>query len=99
MTVTNYIKLCKKFAKDTAEWGNLDGFQYYTTNSVDGWRETSDNSHDGIDVSWAFHLTDEEIEQQAAEQLFEQLMADLNIAVSDGWEKEDYKMLYEKFAI
>lgn len=95
-SVENYANICKKFAKDTFEWGRLDECSFYTTNGSD-WEETPDNEHGGVDVSWAFHLIDEEIEQRAAEELFEQLMNEIDLADSDGWDADNFKIIYDKF--
>lgn len=95
-SVEKYAEICKKFSSDTSEWGGLDEYKFYTTNISD-WKETSDNAHDGVDVSWAFHLMNEEIEMRAAEELFEQLMNELNLADSEGWDSENFKKIYNKF--
>lgn len=94
--VKNYAEICKRFSNDTAEWGGLDEYKFYTTGG-ESWEEASDNAHDGIDVSWAFHLMDEEIEMRAAEELFEQLMNELDLADSEGWDSENFKKIYNKF--
>lgn len=95
-SVKNYAEICKSFSKDTSEWGGLDDYSFYTTDSS-SWEETSDNAHGGVDVSWAFHLSDEEIEMRAAEELLEQLMNELNLADSDGWDSDSFKAIYDKF--
>lgn len=95
-SVEAYAEICKKFASDTAEWGGLDEYKYYTTDDSD-WKETCDNSHNGVDVSWAFGLSEDEIQMQAAEQLFEQLMAELDLADSDEWSADGFKTIYDKF--
>lgn len=95
-SVAAYAEICKKFSSDTAEWGGLYEFNYYTTDGSD-WKETCDNSHNGVDVSWAFHLSAEEIEQRAAEELYEQLMNELDLADSDGWDSDNFKTIYDKF--
>lgn len=95
-SVQAYAEICKKFAADTAEWGNLDEFSFYTTNGS-YWKESPDNAHDGVDVSWAFHMVAEKIEQQAAEQLYELLIAEIDLAISDDWNKDSFKIIYDKF--
>lgn len=96
-SVKNYAKICKKFSADTVDWSSLDEFQYYTTSNQD-WEESSDNAHGGIDVSWAFQLSDEEIEMRAAEKLYEQLMNELELAYSDGWDSDNFKIIYDKYS-
>lgn len=95
-SVEKYAEICKKFAADTAEWGGLDEYKFYTTDGSD-WTETADNANNGVDVSWAFHLSSEEIEQRAAEELFEQLLNELDLADSDNWGYDGYKNIYDKF--
>ena len=95
-SVEKYAEICKKFSSDTADWGGLDEYKYCTTDGSD-WKETCDNSHNGVDVSWAFHLSAEEIEQRAAEELYEQLMNELDLADSDGWDSDNFKTIYDKF--
>ena len=53
MKFADYKNACVKFAADTKEWGDLDGYSHYTTTG-DGWTESCDNDSGGIDVSWAF---------------------------------------------
>lgn len=95
-SVKNYAEICKSFSKDTSEWGGLDDFKFYTTDGA-SWEETSDNAHGGVDVSWAFHLPDDEIEMRSAEELLEQLMNELDLADSDGWGSDSFKAIYDKF--
>lgn len=95
-SVKNYAEICKRFSNDTAEWGGLDKYEFYTTNGAD-WKETPDNAHGGVDVSWAFHLPADEIEMRAAKELLEQLMNELDLADSDGWGSDSFKAIYNKF--
>lgn len=94
--VENYAEICKKFSHDTAGWSGLIEYNFYTTDSGD-WSETSDNAHDGVDVKWAFHLTDKEIEMRAAEELFEKLMEELDLAISDKWNSGEFETIFDKF--
>ena len=95
-SVKNYAEICKSFSKDTAEWGGIDDFKFYTTKGT-SWEETSDNAHGGVDVSWAFHLPADEIEMRAAEELLEQLMNELDLADSDGWGSDSFRKIYDKY--
>lgn len=95
-SVEKYALICKKFSEDTADWGGLDEYKFYTTDGS-GWTETADKANNGADVSWAFHLSSEEIEQRVAEELFEQLMNELDLADSDNWDSDGYKNIYDKF--
>ena len=51
MKLNDYIESCKQFAHDTQEWAALNEYKWYTTSTIDGWRETSGNEHNGINVS------------------------------------------------
>lgn len=98
MNLNYYIEACKKFAEDTKEWGGLDRFKHYTSHDTDGWRETSDNAHGGIDVSWAFHAFKSYIITHAAEKLLEYLMADLERFVDEGCDAEQLEALIEQYS-
>lgn len=97
--IKKYEEICKCFATESSEWNRLDNLTFYTTasHSYKGWKETSDNAHGGIDVSWAFHLKPEEIESRAAEELLKSLLDEFQAAVSDGWELEEFESLYHKY--
>lgn len=95
-SVNNYAKICKEFAAQTADWGSLDDNRFYTTHGTT-WAETPDNAHNGVSISWAFQLTEYEIEQRASEKLFEQVMNELDLADSDSWGAECFKIIYDKF--
>jgi hypothetical protein len=65
MTIKEYVFICKKFAFDSREWYELPDGPWFTTAGIEEWEESCDNAHGGIDVSWAFHKTDETIEAAA----------------------------------
>lgn len=77
MTKNEYLKICIKFAEDTANWGGLEN-KFYSTHTA-GWVETADNEHGGIDVSWAFHKSQEYIEAHAAEQFLFNLQLSMDL--------------------
>lgn len=65
-TLRDYVIACKSFANDTRDWfaiGNRG--LLYTTDGGQGWKESCDNAHGGIDISWAFHTSDEDIAADA----------------------------------
>ena len=72
----SYAFICKKFSSDTADWNSLTDTQFYTTRGSE-WTETPDNAHNGIDISWAFHLTDKEIDKRATDELFDIITSEL----------------------
>lgn len=96
-TVKRYAEICKSFSRDTREWSYLPFENFYTTDGSFDWKESSDNAHDGIDVSWAFKLSETEIEYTAAEQLFNLLLEEVNLAVSDEWEPDQLAHALQKF--
>lgn len=97
-SVQRYVDCCKKFSADSAEWGGLSDYNFYSTNGISDWTETCDNAGDGIDLRWAFHLSEKEIEQRAAEELFERLVEEIQLAVDDEWSLEDIQYTLNKFS-
>lgn len=95
MTINDYTKSCLAFAHDTSNWEDLPSNQFYLTSYAGEWKETCDG--DGceiaIDVSWAFHLSDEDIIRLAPE-TYRSLIAELlRVAIDDGW--DDMERIYE----
>lgn len=97
-SIKKYAEICKSFSRETEDWSYLPGEKFYTTDAFD-WKESSDNAHDGIDIAWAFKLSDIEIEHAAAERLFELLMEEIQLAVSDEWEPDQLAVSLEKFSL
>lgn len=87
MKLKDYINDCKDFAEKTKEWNNIDDKAFYTTNGL-GWEETCDNCFGGIDVSWAFHKSDKEIEEEAPEEFIYLISLLIRLARDDEWEPE-----------
>lgn len=98
-TVKRYAEICKSFSRETEDWSYLPDEKFYTTDGSFDWKESSDNAHGGIDVSWAFKLSDIEIDYAAAERLFELLMEEIQLAVSDEWEPDQLELTLEKFSL
>lgn len=67
MNYKEYLAACQNFAKASQSWERLDQSRFFTTRSVEpgGWCETCDNAHGGIDVSWAFHLDEDRVNEDA----------------------------------
>ena len=75
MLLKTYVESCKQFARDTQDWAALDQYKYYTTpGDREGWEETPGNEHGGIDVSWAFHKSAAEIEEEGPQQFVDMLI-------------------------
>ena len=96
-SVKKYAEICRNFAHDTKNLETLSTYHFYTTNST-SWEKTCDNAHGGIDVSWAFHLSDAEIDSRAAEILFENLKDLISQAIDEGWDAEQLKGIVETFS-
>lgn len=82
ITVKEYTEACKAFAKDTAEWDSIRFEQFYTTYGS-GWRETCDNEHGGLDIEWAFHMKEADIERLAPQELLNLLEERLLAVILD----------------
>ncbi len=87
MTVQEYTQNCIKFAEDSKEWGGIDPYKFYTT-AHNGWEESSDNASGGIDVSWAFHMKPDEIKEQAAQQLLDNVLQIMRLMADDEWDSD-----------
>lgn len=84
MNVEKYTNCCKKFAEETREWAGLRSFsRYYTSKDDCDWAETCDNAHGGLDVSWAFHVDDANIEKYASKAFCYSVAEDL-LALADN---------------
>lgn len=97
-SISNYAEVCKMFSHDTSEWFDIDNCKHYTASDRYEWIESSDNASNGVDVSWAFHLSDVEIEYRAAEELYSLLLDEIDLADSDEWDSDCFKLIYEKFS-
>lgn len=89
----DYIKVAKEFSEETKEWYNLDEYKHYIATGICGneygygWRESCDNAEGGLDIKWAFHLSPEEIEKCALDELSK---------IANEMLEEAYSMLYGK---
>lgn len=100
MNIAEYTDACIKFAKDTKNWSFLpqSGRHFTTEHSADLWTETPDNAHDGIDVSWAFHMPASSIRKYAPQVFVDSLLEDIELASNDQWEHESISEHFsEKF--
>ena len=96
MKLDDYIGKCKQFAKDTKKWAALDEYKCYTTSPIDGWEETPDNAHGGIDVSWAFHMKAADIQKQAPQKFVDLLIDELYL-MDEPLYYEDMEKIAEKY--
>lgn len=66
MTYNEYLESCLIFSHDSQDYIGLDRAKFYTTTqNGTGWEESCDNANGGLDVSWSFHLPEEEVKKQA----------------------------------
>lgn len=61
MLLHDYIESCMKFAADTKDWAKLDYYKYYTATQNGNWEESCDNVHGGLNVDWAFLLSESNV--------------------------------------
>lgn len=94
--LSDYIDSALKFANDTADWGSLDQYKMYVTTS-DGWKETCDNAGDGIDVSWAFHMSPADILRQAPMRYLECIRDEMQAAIDNDCDCEQFQTVVDKF--
>lgn len=93
MTLENYAKDAINFAKESKNWTDLPFGRFYTTNG-NGWEETSDNCIGGIDVSWAFHLTEEEIKDRAGQEMINRISELIRLVIDDEWDGDQMEYIY-----
>ena len=100
MNLEEYTLTCKEFAHDTESWGGLTDCRFYTTDGVGCWDESCDNAHGGLDISWAFHCTDAEIERRARRRYESELKQELNDALDDrDFDLQQWRATFEKFSL
>lgn len=100
MTIKEYILTCKNFAHDTKDWGGLTDCKFYTTDGVGYWDESPDNAHGGLDIAWAFHRTDEDIEAKAKRRYESQLQQELSDSLDDrDFDLEQWKSVFERYSL
>lgn len=90
MNYKNFLKSAKEFRDDTREWDKIDQYQFYCTKQPYGWYESTDGANGGLDVSWAFQLTNNDIEKTAPAEFLNQLQANLeNLLEDDAFSKDE----------
>lgn len=90
MTIKEYASICKKFSSETAEWLGLDNYKHYRTDGTSDWYESCDAARGGIDVSWAFHEPDEQIDKLAAAHFINAIRELIELGRDDGWMDEQW---------
>lgn len=97
MTLSEYIDSCISFSVDTEDYGGLEPYQQYTATAACEWVESSDNASGGLDVSWAFHLSEETIRDRACEKFLDQLSASLEQGIDEEWDAEQWSAMARRF--
>jgi hypothetical protein len=87
MLLKDYIESAKVFAEESKDWRNLNEYAYYTTNG-NSWEESCDNASGGIDISWAFHESAEQIEKEAGQHFVNEIADRLEQGIDEGWEAD-----------
>ena len=95
MTITAYTNAAIKFAKDSADWADMDPRAFYSTSNADIWAETCDNAHGGLLLDWAFHLSEDKIRASAPQKMLDQLASMLDQAIDEGWDAEQLVAILE----
>ena len=95
MTITAYTNAAIKFAKDSADWDEMNSRSFYSTSVTDIWAETCDNAHGGLLLGWAFHLSEDAIRARAPQEMLDQLAAMLDQAIDEGWDAEQLGAILE----
>lgn len=94
MTINEYTTAALRFAKDSAEWHEIDERCWYTTGSMsttdDWWEESSDNANGGLDLKWAFHESDEAIRKEAPQRFINEIADLLEQGIEEGWDAEQF---------
>ena len=98
MTFENYVKSCKQFAAETAEWGGVDPSQHYTTVEPYGWEETCDNAHGGLFLDWAFHMDDSKIEKYAEQEYIDHITDDALRLKDEGGDLQQWQAFIKKYS-
>lgn len=90
MTIKEYATICKKFSADTSEWLELDNYKHYRTCGRSDWYDSCDAAHGGIDVSWAFHKSDSNIDKFAESWFMYSISELIKLGRDDGWMDEQW---------
>lgn len=98
MKYNEYLSDCIDFAEKSESWNELDHSKPFITTNGNGWQETCDNANGGIDVSWAFHLTADEIRADAPQQYADAITELLQLAIDDEWTADQLQSIVDQFS-
>ena len=98
MTFENYVKSCKQFAAETAEWSDTEFDKHYTTVEPYGWLETCDNAHGGLNVLWAFHMPEKFIEENADGAYLSSIYDDAQQLIDEDGDLHQWQAFIKKYS-
>lgn len=88
MLVKDYTENCIKFAKETKEWKSLNPYRYYLTNGY-SWNETCDGNGGGLDVSWAFNMSNNKIKELAPQKFVNLVKEEIQTAIDNDLSSDE----------
>lgn len=97
MTLAEYTTACLKFAKESADWGDLDPRKWYYANNAGDLVEDYDHNQPGIDVSWAFHSDPMHIVDNAVTRFLYYLVNQLEQGLDEGFDTDQWRSLAETY--
>ena len=97
MTVLEYTNACLKFAKESADWADLDPRKWYYANNAGYLVEDYDHNQPGIGVSWAFHEGENFIRTHAPRHFLEYLVIQLEQGLDEGFDADQWRRLAETY--
>ncbi len=97
MTYDEYVAACKDFSKNSQEWIRMENGKFYTTNQTsEGWEESCDNAHGGLDVSWAFRKAEKDVEKEAPGMYARQIVETVKCMIDN---QESHDTMWEVVSI
>lgn len=98
MTYNDYLSACKAFANDTQHWSYCPQLFYTTTGSpYNIYVESGDNASGGIDVSWAFKMSPEQVEKHAPQQFMDCCTELLRLVIDGDCDSDFLESIYSLF--
>ena len=94
MLIKDYTENCLKFAKETKKWGSLNPYHYYLTNGF-SWNETCDGNGGGLDVSWAFNRSNNEIKELAPQKFVDLIHEEITTAIDNDLSADEIGQLID----
>lgn len=96
ITLENYVKSCMAFAEDSKDWGRVPERSFFLSDGYGGYSETCDGGM-GIDVSWAFRCTPEEIKEEAPHRFVSALLEEVQCGAEEQYDEVMWDAVLERF--